>query len=474
MPGVGDDSEADMGIDVADIDLDGDWDIYISDLYNTTLDALPLGNVLYLGNGDGTFADNSAPAAGLASDNSWGVSFFDADQDGWEDLLVVTMIPITNGPYFYRNEGGGVFADLSTTDGLSCGDARGSATADFDRDGDLDVAIVNSLGGPLQLFRNDTTAPGGWLQLKLRGSQSSRDAIGAVVQAAAGGVTRMRQIKGGSSAHSQDDLVVHFGLGAADTVDVVRVFWPSGVVDSLTAVPANTFLTVPEGSTILAGVGVALSVDDSSPAEGQTIAYRIAVTNEGPATASGVRISDPLPAGVTFLSSGPGYESATGTWTVSPLAAGAADTLEIVASVAPGTGGLTITNVAHVLGLDQVDTDASDDTASVDVGVVAVVSAAVPGSAPASFALQAVRPNPFRGTTRIEFDLPERSAARLSVLDVTGRHVRTLLDSELASGRYRVEWDGLDHRGDRVAPGVYFVRLEAGSFLAGRRAVRLH
>jgi hypothetical protein len=355
MPGVGDDSEADMGIDVADIDLDGDWDLYISDLYNTTLDALPLGNVLYLNNGDGTFADNSAPAAGVASDNSWGVSFFDADQDGWEDLLVVTMTPITNGPYFYRNEGGGVFSDLSAVDGMACGDARGSATADFDRDGDLDVAIVNSLGGPLQLFRNDTSPAGSWLEIKLRGVASSRDAIGAVVEAEADGVLRLRQIKGGSSAHSQDDLVVHFGLGAATTVDVLRVRWPSGIVDSLTAVPANQFLTVVEGAT------------------------------------------------------------------------------------------------------------------SVAVGASTPVS----GSSPAAYALYGGLPNPFRHATQITFDLPVAAGVRLAIFDVAGRRVRTLVDRELGPGRHRPEWDGRDDLGRRAARGVYFVRLETGSFAAVRAAVRL-
>jgi uncharacterized repeat protein (TIGR01451 family) len=473
LPGVGDDSEADMGIDVADIDLDGHWDIYISDLYNTTLDALPLGNVLYLGNGDGVFADNSAPAAGLASDNSWGVSFFDADQDGWEDLLVVTMSPITDGPYFYRNEGGGVFSDLSASDGMSCGDARGSATADYDRDGDLDVALVNSLGGPLQLFRNDTTAPGNWLQLKLEGTQSSRDAIGTVVEVESGGLLRMRQIKGGSSAHSQDDLVVHFGLGQATTLDVVRIRWLSGVVDSLTAVPVNQFLTVVEGSTVHADLRVEKHVDEPAPSPGQAITYVLVVANDGPAMATGVQVSDVLPEGVTFASSGPRYDSATGTWAVGTLAPGEADTVAIAAVVQTGTAGWTITNTAHVLSADQVDLDASDDSAAVAIEVSEPVAAGAPLLPPARFALHAAQPNPFRDATRIAFDVPARAVVRLSVADVAGRLVRTLLCEERAPGRHHVEWDSCDLRGDRVAPGVYFVRLEVGSFQASRRTVRL-
>ena len=79
-PGIGNDSEAGMGIDLADIDLDGDWDVYISDILDTSLDQLPRGNTLYLGNGEGGFSDNSAPDAGVRAYSSWGVTFFDADQ----------------------------------------------------------------------------------------------------------------------------------------------------------------------------------------------------------------------------------------------------------------------------------------------------------------------------------------------------------------------------------------------------------
>ena len=70
--GLGDDSQAGMGVDVGDIDLDGDWDIYITDLLNTGRDAPPRGNVFYLSNGDGTFQDNSAPQAGVSGHRSWG------------------------------------------------------------------------------------------------------------------------------------------------------------------------------------------------------------------------------------------------------------------------------------------------------------------------------------------------------------------------------------------------------------------
>ncbi len=246
MTGIGDDSQAGMGIDVADVDLDGDWDVYLSDLLDTTRDEEPLGNVFYLNNGDGTFADNSAPASGIEGHNSWGVNFFDVDLDGREDLYVSTISSAMTELLYVNNGGDPVtFTNVALAAGLVTGNSRGSAVADYDRDGDLDLAVVDQ-AGPLWLYRNDSVVSGHWLELKLKGTVSNRDAIGAVVEATAGGVLRMRQIKGGSSAHSQDDLVVHFGLGDATIVDEIRVRWPSGLETTLENVAADQFLTVVE------------------------------------------------------------------------------------------------------------------------------------------------------------------------------------------------------------------------------------
>lgn len=246
MAGVCDDSQAGMGVDVADLDLDGDWDLYISDLRDTTVDATPLGNVLYMNDGAGNFVDNSAPSAGLVGEGSWGVNFFDADHDGWEDLYVSTIFPGTE--LFFRHDGvdgqGQVrFTNIAEDLGLSTGSSRGSAVADYDRDGDLDFAVVNDLGN-LQLYRNDTTDPGHWLGLELRAERSNLDAIGTLVEVTTGAVVRRRQVKGGSSAHSQDSLTVHVGLGGATTVDRVRVRWPSGLETLLEDVAVDQYLDV--------------------------------------------------------------------------------------------------------------------------------------------------------------------------------------------------------------------------------------
>ena len=248
-PGVGDDAGSCMGVDVADIDLNGTWDIYASDVFFTQNDADPKGNPLYLGNGDGTFADNSAVEAGLDAVFSWAINFFDVDHDTDEDVFVSTKEE--NARLYINN--GGVFENVGLEAGIVTPiDLRGAATADFDRDGDLDLAMVkHGNTGRFLLFRNDSVDLGRWLQIKLVGVQSNRDGIGAVVK-----VTRnlnspvmMRQVKGGSSAHSQDDLVVHFGVGRSPKIREIIVQWPSGVEDRLIRQDSNQLITIVEGST---------------------------------------------------------------------------------------------------------------------------------------------------------------------------------------------------------------------------------
>ena len=240
-PEIGDDAGSGMGIDIADIDHDGNWDVYISDVFFSTNDELPFGNPFYHGIGGGRFEENSAVERGIDGEFSWGVNFFDVDQDGWEDLLVGTTIDF---PKMYLNQGDGTFVDVGETSGLRERNTRGTALADYDRDGDLDVALVH-YDGALDLYRNDTTDTGNWLQVKLVGAVSNRSAINAVVRARRGPLRLMRQVRGGSSAHSQDDLVVHFGLGTATRV-AVEVLWPSGQVSRLFGLDANQLVVIEE------------------------------------------------------------------------------------------------------------------------------------------------------------------------------------------------------------------------------------
>ena len=261
-PWIGDDAQAGMGIAAADVDLNGTWDLYITDLLDaTTLERPPGGNVLYLGDASRAWAwaDNKAAGAGVAGTDSWGINFLDADHDGWEDLYVATMVHL-NDELLYANNRNGTFTNVAGQagyDGYDTGASRGSAVADYDGDGDLDIAVVNQHephcahrpppSCSLQLLRNDTATAGNWLKLRLTGTASNRSAIGALVRVQAGPLRLMRQVTGGSSGHSQNSLVVHFGLGRVDLVDRVEILWPSGARTSWSAQPSDTLIDVVEG-----------------------------------------------------------------------------------------------------------------------------------------------------------------------------------------------------------------------------------
>ena len=137
---------------------------------------------------------------------------------------------------------------LLPADGDSLGAARvsrGSAIADYDDDGDLDILVANLNDRPA-LLRNDVGNKQNWLGVKLVGEKSNRDGIGARLRLAAGGRVQIRDIISGSSFLSSEDPRAHFGLGWIKTVDSLEVRWPSGIVQVLKGLRANQYLVVEE------------------------------------------------------------------------------------------------------------------------------------------------------------------------------------------------------------------------------------
>ncbi|MBK9314916.1 MAG: CRTAC1 family protein [Acidobacteria bacterium] len=246
-----------MGISIGDYDRDGRPDIVVtnfSDQYNT----------IYHKNSDGTFADISRQSK--TADVSmpyvgWGTRFFDYDNDGWLDLLVVNghVYPQIEGAYpggmyrqrklFYRNLKNGTFAEISADVGHSLTErraSRGAAFGDYDDDGDMDL-IVNDLDGPPMLLRNDGgNKAGNWISLKLTGSKSNRNAVGAKVVLKAGGLTQVEEVRAGDSYISHSDWRLHFGLGKAKTVDEITIRWPSGKIEKLSKVDINKVVKITE------------------------------------------------------------------------------------------------------------------------------------------------------------------------------------------------------------------------------------
>ena len=251
-PGIGDDACAPMGLDAGDIENDGDWDIYCTDLWLGP-NVIP-GNHLYLGNPDGSLTDNVAFEAEVLADDSWPCNFEDFDLDGWIDLWV-GCARTGKQDFLYINERDGTFVDRTPAAWQVGEETKGGSVADYDADGDIDVFFWNHpLGGQggafSYLFRNDTITPYGHVQFKLLGVTSNRDAIGATVFVSGGGITQMRCVSGGDSAHSQREQILTFGVGLQQSVDV-EVRWPSGIVQSFQDVGVNDFHVIDESGGML-------------------------------------------------------------------------------------------------------------------------------------------------------------------------------------------------------------------------------
>ena len=247
-----------MGLAVADYDLDGNFDLYVTNIED---------NVLLRNNGDGlTFTETAADAeVGLGAFQrrqrvSWGTVFFDYDNDGWEDLYVASGYldsdPFTNHRrqpnLLLRNTGQSTFEDVSSVSGADDrGVGRGVAYADFNNDGCLDLYVANmGLAGEeaqsARLFQNSCAWNANWLGVRTVGTLSNRDGIGARITVVANGRTQIREIAAGSSNKSQNMLPAHFGLGSAEKVDTLEISWPSGIVQTMHDVPPNQQLTVVE------------------------------------------------------------------------------------------------------------------------------------------------------------------------------------------------------------------------------------
>jgi len=249
--------EAGMGVDAADYNGDGRLDLFITHL---DLEF----NRLYKNNGDGTFEDatfSSKLGYHAYHMSGFGTRFMDYDNDGWRDVFIADGHVLDNVPLFhadttyaekklmFRNVHGTFepVGDLLGPDFLLPRVSRAAAVADYDNDGDLDILVANNGQSP-QLLRNDGGNRRHWLEVRLIGTRTNRDGIGAQVKVVAGGATQVDQAKGGMSYQSAHDPRLHFGLGDAARVDRIEVRWPTGVVDRLGTVPADRVVTIKEGT----------------------------------------------------------------------------------------------------------------------------------------------------------------------------------------------------------------------------------
>jgi hypothetical protein len=194
----------------------------------------------------------------------FGCFFFDYDNDGWLDIFVANghieseiervqkRVKYAEPPHLFRNLGGARFQEVAPSLGAGFNTpkvARGAAYGDVDNDGFPDLLITTN-GGRAYLYHNEGGANRS-LRIKLVGTKSNHDGIGAVARVVAGNDKQWQMLRSGSSYLSQSELVLTFGLGTRDKADLIEIQWPSGQRDKLANVNAGQMVVVEEGKGIV-------------------------------------------------------------------------------------------------------------------------------------------------------------------------------------------------------------------------------
>jgi hypothetical protein len=253
-------ARAGMGTDAADYNRSGAPSIAVTNFNNEMLG-------LFENQGDGSFVD-VAPTSEVGKTTrgslGFGCLFFDADLDGWLDLLVVNghiddvQASVRGGtareqsPHLLRNLGAAGFRDIATEVGREFTTpivGRGAAVADLDLDGDLDLLVTEN-GGPAHLFRNNVDPLHRSIRFELAGTASNRSAIGATVRIEVDGLSQTGMVRSGSSYLSQSELPLTFGLGRAERVERCVIRWPSGRTEDFRNLAAGQRLRCVEGKGI--------------------------------------------------------------------------------------------------------------------------------------------------------------------------------------------------------------------------------
>lgn len=255
-------AEAGMGTDAGDVNGDGYFDLFVTNLDHET-------NTFYENQGGKYFKD-ATDLAGLGEPSlnyvGWGTNFFDFDSDGDLDLFVANGNVIDNveilyeSPYhtfmqkshLYVNRGDGNFRLAGSEMGEYFTEkrvGRGTAFGDYDNDGDQDLFVTHNNQEAI-LLRNDGGNRNNWILIKTIGTKSNRDGIGARIIVTSGDLVQMEEVRSGTSYLSQNDLRVHFGFENRKKVDLLEIRWPSGRAESYQNLEVNQILTLTEGEGI--------------------------------------------------------------------------------------------------------------------------------------------------------------------------------------------------------------------------------
>ena len=252
--------QAGMGISAGDYDRDGWFDLVKTNFAGDT-------TTLYHNVGKSVFDDVTFPA-GLGMNTrwlGWGVGFADFDNDGWLDIFQInghvypeverltTEAGYAQRKVLYQNLQNGKFRDVSAEVGgavLENTAGRGSAFGDFDNDGDLDV-VINVVNGNPELLRNDSKSGNNWIKIKLVGTKTNRDGIGARIKVTTDDGTQTEEVRGSNSYYSASDKRINFGIGKNKIVKSVEVRWTTGKVETIKDILINQLMTIKEGAGVV-------------------------------------------------------------------------------------------------------------------------------------------------------------------------------------------------------------------------------
>ena len=436
-------------------------------------------NRLLRNEGNGTFSEVTGTALSVnGSDrNSMGATWGDYDNDGHLDLYVSnggTIVTRNQPNYLYRNQGDGTFTEsaaVEKVDGSSRGMSDGAIWGDVNGDGFLDLYVDNGAEhppfgvGPRQLFLNE---PNGnhWLALILRGlGGENGTAIGARVRIRTSAGVQWRSVLGETDNCFGNGPRVHFGLGSVTLIDTLQVYWPSGAQSVFTYVPADKPYVAIPGKPLRnvanPNVVVARAPIDIDMPVGRVWNYEVPLDNYGgKASAFTVAIEDCAgqPINWANLNVSAGAVWPGGTDEAPPIL-----TLNSF-GLSPGQYcGRVIFQSSGVTGPDTLALD-------IQVSDPAVGVSAASGR-PDHFALSAPAPNPTARATTLSLALPRAVAVDVTVHDVSGRRVATLLAGVQDAGVRPVRWNGRTTEGAPAAAGIYLIRARAGDDRAVRKVI---
>jgi len=248
-----------MGVECGDYDNDGRLDFHMTSYQKQWA-------ILYRNLGRGIFEDvthSTGAGTGTFNQVTWGAGLVDFDNDGDRDLFIACghlqdNVELWDDTTSYEernllleNTGRGKFVDISARsgDGLAVKrSSRGAAFDDLDNDGKIDVVILNSRREPT-LLRNDSPGRNHWIQIRLRGTRSNRDGIGARIKVVAGDLTQVDEVHSGRGYQSHYGMYPHFGLGQRTRIDRIEVRWIGGGTDVLEGVAVDRVIQINEGSS---------------------------------------------------------------------------------------------------------------------------------------------------------------------------------------------------------------------------------